>query len=59
MVVLRYGFDDLLQVDTLRDGKPISSSYLMPQITVEDLSLNQKCNSGLQSQLASGQRTTW
>jgi hypothetical protein len=26
MVVLRYGFDDLLQVDTLRDGKPISSS---------------------------------
>jgi hypothetical protein len=59
MVVLRYGFDDLLQVDTLRDNKPISSSYLMPQITPEDLSLNQRCNSALEHQLASGQRTTW
>jgi hypothetical protein len=37
MVVLRYGFDDLLQVDTLRDSKPISSSYLMPQIHLRTL----------------------
>jgi hypothetical protein len=59
MVVLRYGFDDLLQVDTLRDSKPISSSYLIPQIAPEDLGLNQRCNSDLESQLASGQSTTW
>ncbi len=58
MIVLRYGFDQFLQLDTIRYGRPISSSYLEPYLSPEDAGLNDKCDADLRNQIAAGEGTT-
>lgn len=58
MIVFRYGFDKFLQIDTISDGRQISSTYLEPYVSPEDAVLNDRCDSDLRNQVASGEGTT-
>ncbi len=57
VVVLRYGFDTILQVDTIREGKRTSSMYLKPYVDSQDALLNERCDSSLEDQLALSEST--
>src|SRR5579859_6321647 len=47
LVVLVYGFGELLRVDSLQNGAIISSRYLKPTVTEEERSLNPECDDAL------------
>ncbi len=57
VVVLRYGFDTILQVEMISKGKRTSSMYLEPYMAYEDTFLNDRCDLSLKEQSASGEST--
>lgn len=57
LVILVYRFGELLRVDSIRDGVVISSRYLKPIVTDEELILNPECDEGLRRQQTMGKPT--
>ena len=57
LVVLVYGFGELLRVDSLQNGTVISSRYLKPIATEEERILRPECDNGLRRQQALGKPT--
>ena len=57
VVVLRDGFDAILQVETIREGKRSSSMYLKPYVDSEDASLNDQCDVSLKELSATSEST--
>jgi hypothetical protein len=57
LVILVYGFGELIRVDSLQNGALIASRYLKPTVTEEERLLNTECDDGLRRQHSLGKST--